>query len=154
MPVNPVEQGMHTVTPYLVCAGAAEALTFYAKAFGATEIMRLTRADGKIGHAEVRIGDSVVMLSDECEEAPGPRVLGGTPVMLHLAVDDVDGWFQRAVEAGASARMAPEDMFWGDRFGMVADPFGHQWSMASHVRDVPFEDMQRGMQQLTQPGQA
>lgn len=152
MSVKPVQEGMHTVTPYLVCAGAADAIAFYEKAFGATELMRLTRADGSIGHAELRIGDSLVMLSDEFAEAPGPRALGGTPVMIHLAVEDVDRWFQRAVEAGATAQMQPQDMFWGDRMGMLVDPFGHEWSMATHVRDVSPEEMQRGMQDSTSHG--
>lgn len=143
MSVKPVEDGMHTVTPFLVCAGAAQAIEFYKRAFGATERMRLEDPSGNIGHAELQIGDSVVMLTEQCEEmqARSPLALGGTPVMLHLSVDGVDAWYQRALDAGATSRMAPEDMFWGDRYALVQDPFGHQWSMATHIRDVSIEEM-------------
>ncbi|SFC13275.1 VOC family protein [Massilia yuzhufengensis] len=148
-PVKPIEDGMHTVTPHLVCAGAADAIAFYARAFGATEIMRLPGPGGKLAHAAVRIGDSMVMLTDEFPDwdATGPATLGGSPVTIHLAVADVDAAFERAVEAGAIARMAPADMFWGDRYGVVEDPFGHRWSMATHIRDVSPEDMAAAMQQ-------
>ena len=147
--VEPVEAGMHTVTPHLVCAGAAEAIEFYRRAFGAEEIMRLPGPGGLLAHAAVRIGDSTVMLMDEFPDwdAIGPATLGGSPVTIHLAVPDVDQLFERAVEAGAKARMAPADMFWGDRYGVVEDPFGHRWSIATHIRDVSPEEMAQAMQQ-------
>jgi uncharacterized glyoxalase superfamily protein PhnB len=147
--VQPVEEGMHTVTPHLVCAGAADAIAFYGRAFGAEEVMRMPGPGGLLAHAAVRIGDSMVMLMDEFPDwdASGPLALGGTPVTLHLAVPDVDAAFARAVEAGATARMAPADMFWGDRYGVVEDPFGHRWSMATHIRDVSTEEMTAAMQQ-------
>ncbi|MGI4717488.1 MAG: VOC family protein [Janthinobacterium lividum] len=146
---TPVQDGMHTVTPHLVCAGAVEAIAFYVRAFGAEEVMRLPGPGGKLAHAAIRIGDSMVMLMDEFPDwdANGPGALGGTPVTIHLAVPAVDDWFERAVEAGAVARMAPADMFWGDRYGVVEDPFGHRWSMATHLRDVSPEEMARAMAQ-------
>ncbi|QOY93166.1 VOC family protein [Massilia sp. UMI-21] len=148
-PVKPVEDGMHTITPHLTCAGAAEAIAFYARAFGAVEVMRLPGPAGKLAHAAVRIGDSMLMLADEFPDwdTTGPAALGGTPVTIHLALPDVDSAFARAVEAGAIARMAPADMFWGDRYGVVEDPFGHRWSMATHIRDVSPEEMAAAMQQ-------
>jgi uncharacterized glyoxalase superfamily protein PhnB len=138
---------MHTVTPHLTCAGAADAIDFYVRAFGAEEVMRLPDPNGKLAHAAVRIGDSMVMLMDEFPEwqARGPKTLGGSPVTIHLSVPDVDAAFRRAVEAGATARMEPADMFWGDRYGVVEDPFGHQWSMATHIRDVPVDELQEAM---------
>lgn len=147
--VKPVEDGVHTVTPHLVCAGAAEAIDFYRRAFGAEEIMRLPGPGGLLAHAAVRIGDSMVMLMDEFPDwdATGPSTLGGSPVTIHLAVPDVDRLFERAVEAGAKARMAPADMFWGDRYGVVEDPFGHRWSIATHIRDVSPEEMAQAMGQ-------
>lgn len=148
-PVKPVEDGMHTITPHLVCAGAADAIAFYGRAFGAVEVMRLPGPGGKLAHAAVCIGDSMLMLSDEFPDwdTTGPAALGGTPVTLHLSLPDVDSAFERAVEAGAIARMAPADMFWGDRYGVVEDPFGHRWSMATHIRDVSPEEMAAAMQQ-------
>ena len=147
--VKPVEDGMHTITPHLVCAGAADAIAFYQRAFGAVEVMRLPGPGGKLAHASVRIGDSMLMLMDEFPDwdASGPAALGGTPVTIHLSLPDVDSAFERAVEAGAIARMAPADMFWGDRYGVVEDPFGHRWSMATHIRDVSPEEMAAAMQQ-------
>jgi uncharacterized glyoxalase superfamily protein PhnB len=141
--VKPVPEGMHTVTPHLVCAGAADAIEFYKKAFGAEEVMRLPGPDGKLGHATIRIGDSVIMLADEFPhwESYGPLALKGSPVTLHLAVPDVDKAFERALTAGARVRMPLADMFWGDRYGIVEDPFGHRWSMATHIRDVSPEEM-------------
>ena len=140
---------LHSVTPHLVCAGAAEAIAFYERAFGAEEIMRLPGPGGLLAHAAVRIGDSTIMLMDEFPDwdAIGPTTMGGTPVTLHLSVPDVDRAFERAVEAGAKARMAPADMFWGDRYGVVEDPFGHRWSLATHLRDVSPEEMAQAMQQ-------
>lgn len=144
---KPVEECMHTVTPHLVCAGAADAIAFYQRAFGAEEVMRLPEPGGKLAHAAVRIGDSMVMLMDEFPDwdARGPLALAGTPVTIHLSVPDVDSLFKRAVEAGATARMEPADMFWGDRYGVVEDPFGHRWSMATHIRDVSPEEMTEAM---------
>jgi uncharacterized glyoxalase superfamily protein PhnB len=134
---------MHTITPHLVCAGASDAIEFYKKAFGAEEMMRLPGPDGKLGHAMIRIGDSAVMLADEFPqwESLGPVSLKGSPVTLHLAVPDVDKAFERALAAGAKVRMPLADMFWGDRYGIVEDPFGHRWSMATHIRDVSPEEM-------------
>jgi uncharacterized glyoxalase superfamily protein PhnB len=134
---------MHTITPHLVCAGASDAIEFYKKAFGAEEMMRLPGPDGKLGHAMIRIGDSAVMLADEFPqwESLGPVSLKGSPVTLHLAVPDVDKAFERALAAGAKVRMPLADMFWGDRYGIVEDPFGHRWSMATHIRDVSPDEM-------------
>jgi uncharacterized glyoxalase superfamily protein PhnB len=144
---NPVEEGMHTVTPHLVCAGAAEAIEFYKKAFGAEEMMRLPMPNGKLGHAMLRIGDSPIMLADEFPEwdSPAPTTLKGTPVTIHLSVPDVDQAFRRAVDAGATVKMELADMFWGDRYGVVEDPFGHRWSLATHIRDVSQEEMEKAM---------
>lgn len=140
---NPVPEGMHTVTPHLVCAGAAEAIEFYKKAFGAEELNRLPGPDGKLMHAAIRIGDSTVMLVDENPEwgSISPVTLKGSPVTLHLYVADVDAAWERALAAGAIGTMAPADMFWGDRFAALSDPFGHSWSLATHVRDVTDEEM-------------
>lgn len=141
--VKPVPEGMHSVTPHLVCAGAADAIEFYKKAFGAEEVMRLPGPNGKLGHAMIRIGDSAVMLADEFPqwESLGPLALKGSPVTLHLAVPNVDQVYERALAAGARVRMPLADMFWGDRYGIVEDPFGHRWSIATHIRDVSPEEM-------------
>ena len=150
--VNPIPEGMHSVTPYLTCAGAADAIAFYTKAFGATEIMRLPGAQGLIMHAQIKIGDSVIMLGEECQErnALGPKARKGTSVTMHLYVKDADAAFATAVAAGATVKMPLEDMFWGDRYGVLEDPFGHQWSLATHVRDVGREEMQQAMQKMSQ----
>lgn len=136
-------RGMNTVTPHLVCAGAADAVDFYVKAFGATEMGRLAGPDGKLMHAAVRIGDSVVMLMDEFPEcgAMAPITLKGTPVSVHLYVDQVDAAIERAVAAGAKVIMPADDMFWGDRYGVLEDPFGHHWSIATHIRDLSYEEI-------------
>jgi PhnB protein len=141
--VKPVPDGYHTVTPYLVVSGAAKAIEFYKKAFGAEELFSMPGPDGRLMHAEIRIGDSVVMLSDESPQmnARSPKALGGTPVNIFLYVEDVDAWFARATSAGCTTEMPPTDMFWGDRFGKLADPFGHSWSMATHKEDVAPEEM-------------
>lgn len=134
-----VPEGMHTVTPHLVCDGAAAAIDFYVKAFGAVELMRLPAPqEGKLMHAAVRIGDSMVMLAEECPEwgSRGPNTLQGTPVTIHLQVKDADTLFARAVDAGAEPVMPVTDMFWGDRYGIVKDPFGHRWSIATQVRHL------------------
>ena len=137
--VQAIPAGMHSLTPHLICRDAAAAMDFYARAFGAVELGRLPGPDGRLMHGSMRIGDSHLMLVDEMPEwgALGPQSLGGSPVTVHLYVEDVDAAFQRAVDAGATARMAPADMFWGDRYGQLLDPYGHRWSLATHVRDVP-----------------
>jgi len=141
--VKPVPEDMHTVTPHLICAGAAEAIEFYKKAFGAVEMGRLEGPGGKILHAMLRIGDSPVMLNDEFPEmgGVGPGSLGGSPVTIHLYVENVDAVVARAVEAGAKITLPVEDMFWGDRYGRLEDPFGHHWSVATHVRDMSPEEI-------------
>ena len=148
--VKPIPNDMHSVTPHLVCAGAAEAIEFYKKAFNATELGRLPGPQGKLMHALIRIGDSSVMLVDEMPEwgSFGPKSLKGSPVTIHLYVEDVDTVVARAVGAGATATMPVADMFWGDRYGKLEDPFGHQWSVATHIRDVSPEEMQQAMQKM------
>ena len=150
--VNPIPEGMHTVTPHLVCAGAGAAIDFYKKAFGATETSRMPGPGGKLMHASIRIGDSAVMLVDEMPEwgSLGPKALKGSPVVIHLYVDDVDAFTARAVAAGAKVTMPVADMFWGDRYGQLEDPFGHRWSVATHVRDVSPADMQLAMQKMNE----
>ena len=148
--VNPIPDGMHSVTPHLVCAGAADAIEFYKKAFGATETARLPGPDGKIMHAAVNIGDSCVMLVDENPQwgMLGPKALKGTPVTIHLYVEDVDKFVAKAAAAGATVKMPVADMFWGDRYGVLEDPFGHNWSVATHTRDVSPAEMQKAMQEM------
>ncbi len=143
MPVKPIPDGYHSLTPYLVVKGAAEAIDFYKQAFGATERMRLQGPDGKVGHAELDIGDSVFMLADEHPEmgAVGPETVGGTPVSLLIYCENVDEVFQRAIEAGAIEMRPIKDQFYGDRSGMVRDPYGHHWSIATHVEDVTPEQI-------------
>ena len=135
---KPVPDGFRTVTPHLICAGAADAIEFYKNAFGAIEMFRLPTPDGRLMHASIMIGDSMVMLVDEMKEmgALGPKSRGGTPVGIHLQVEDADALFARAVAAGAAVKMPVMDMFWGDRYGVVVDPFGHEWSIATHIRDL------------------
>ena len=148
--IKAIPDGMHTVTPHLVCAGAADAIDFYVRAFGAVEAGRMPGPGGKLMHAQVRIGDSAVMLVDEMPEwgALGPTALNGSPVTIHLYVDDVDAAYARAVAAGAEGTMPPADMFWGDRYGQVRDPFGHKWSIATHTRDVTPDEMQEAMRKM------
>lgn len=143
--VKAIPEGYHTATPYLTIKGAAAALDFYKRAFAATEVMRMTTPEGKVGHAEIRIGDSAIMLSDEFPEmdARSPQLIGGSPVMIHLYVEDVDAFVQRAVEAGAELQRPVEDQFYGDRAGKLADPFGHIWWIATHVEDVPPQELER-----------
>lgn len=145
--VRPVPEGMHTVTPHLVCDGAAAAIEFYQKAFGAKGGGTMLGPDGRVMHAQLRIGDSAVMLVDEYREQGmlGPKSLNGSPVTVHLYVENVDEVYQRAVGAGAKPVMPPEDMFWGDRYGVLEDPFGHRWSIATHQRDLSFDEMQEAM---------
>jgi PhnB protein len=156
---KPIPEGYRTVTPYLAVNDAAQAIDFYKRAFGAQEGERMLDPDGKkVMHAELKIGDSPVMLSDEC---PGmgprsPQTLGGTTASIFLYVPDVDAAFTRAVDAGAKSIMAPTDMFWGDRFGKLSDPFGHEWAMATHKEDLsPEEIRKRGaaaMASMGKPG--
>jgi len=137
-PVQPVPKDMHTLTPHLICEGAAQALDFYVRAFGAVELARLDGPGGRIMHAQLRIGDSTIMLADDWPDGgcPGPRALKGSPVFLHLYVPDVDAAMARAAAAGATVTMPVTDMFWGDRYGQLTDPFGHRWSVATHQRDL------------------
>lgn len=146
--------GMHTVTPHLVCAGASAAIEFYQRAFGAAEITRVAGPDGRIWHAQIKIGDSPVMLVDEFPEmgSRGPKALGGTAVTIHLFVDDADVTFAQAVRAGCTVRMPLADMFWGDRYGLVDDPFGHSWSIATHQRDVCEEELAQVVQKIALSG--
>jgi PhnB protein len=143
MATKPIPEGYHTVTPYLAVDDAAEAIEYYRKAFGAEERVRMETPDGNIGHAELAIGDSRVMLSDPFPQATtrSPKELGGTSVSVFMYVEDVDAVVKRAIDAGAKITMEVADQFWGDRFGSVIDPFGHSWSIATHVEDVPPEEM-------------
>jgi PhnB protein len=145
MATKPVPEGYRTATPYLIVKGAAEAIEFYKRAFGATEMLRMADPQGRIGHAEIRIGDSVIMLADEHPAMGyrGPRSLGGSSVSILLYVADVDGVYTRAVKAGARAQRPVMDQFYGDRSGTLEDPFGHMWTVATHVEDVPPEEMKR-----------
>lgn len=147
---KPIPDGMHTLTPHLICAGADAAIEFYKNAFGAVEQMRLPGPDGKLMHASLLIGDSQVMLAEENENcgATGPKTLKGSPVTLHLQVEDADALVDQAVAAGATLLMPVMDMFWGDRYGQVEDPFGHRWAIATHVRDLSMEEIQTGMQAM------
>jgi len=146
-PVKPIPEGWNTLTPHLICAGASDAIAFYKKAFGAVELNRLEGPGGKILNAALRIGDSVVMLVDEAPEwkSFGPKTLKGSPVTLHLFVPDVDASFAQAVAAGATPTMPPAPMFWGDRYGQVQDPFGHNWSIATHQHDLSEAQIKEGM---------
>lgn len=143
--VKSVPEGYHTLTPYLTVRNAAAALDFYKRAFGADEVFRVTSPDGKVGHAEIRVGNSPIMLSDEFPEmgAQSPETIGGSPVMLHLYVEDVDALVDRAVKAGGTLERPVADQFYGDRGGMITDPFGHKWWIATHVEDVPPDELER-----------
>jgi PhnB protein len=145
--VKAIPDGYHTATPYLILQGAAAALDFYKKVFGATEFVRMAQPDGKIGHAEMRIGDSIVMLADEVPQMGyrGPKSLGGSPVSLMLYVEDVDAVVERAVAAGAKLTQPVQDKFYGDRNGVLEDPFGHVWTIATHTEDVTPEEMKKRM---------
>ena len=149
--VKPVPDGMHSVTPHLVCAGAADAIEFYKKAFLAEEVMRLPGPGGKLMHAMIRIEGSPVMLVDESPDwcLVGPKTLKGSPVTIHVFVADVDAFVSRAVAAGAKITMPVADMFWGDRYGKIEDPFGHLWSVATHLRDVTPEQIGEAMRRLS-----
>ena len=147
---RPIPEGYHSVTPYLVVDDAKSAIDFYRRAFGATEKFRLPMGN-RIGHAELQIGDSVIMLADEFADMGhlGPRSRGGTTVSLMLYVPDVDSAFRRAISEGATEKRPLENQFWGDRMGSVEDPFGHHWSLATHVEEVPPDEMQRRMEQFS-----
>jgi PhnB protein len=141
--VKAIPDGYHSITPYLIVRGAARAIDFYQKAFGAEEIMRMESPDGMVMHAEIRIGDSLVMLGDEDPKMgnTSPQTLKGTASGLMIYTENCDSLFERALRAGAEAVMPPTDMFWGDRYGRLVDPFGHKWSIGTHIRDVSSEDM-------------
>jgi PhnB protein len=142
---KPIPDGYHTATPYLIVKGAARAIDFYKKAFGATELMRMEQPNGKIGHAEIRIGDSPIMLADESPEvgARSPETFGGSPVSILLYVENVDATFGQAVAAGAKVKRPVADQFYGDRTGGIEDPFGHVWYIATHTEDVSPEEMRK-----------
>ena len=148
--VKPIPEGMHSLTPHLVCAGAADAIEFYKRAFGAIETSRMPGPQGRLMHAAVRIGDSTLMLVDEMPEwgSLGPKALKGSPVTVHLYVEDVDATVAKAVAAGAKVTMPVAEMFWGDRYGQLEDPFGHRWSVATHTRDLTPAQISEGMQKM------
>jgi PhnB protein len=147
MAVSPIPAGYHSVTPYLIVSGAARAIEYYKKAFGATELVRMGGPDGRIGHAEIQIGDSRVMLADEFPEmaAKSATSIGGTPVGLCIYVPNVDAVFNQAVAAGGKVERPLQDQFYGDRTGTLIDPFGHKWTIATHIEDVPPEELERRM---------
>jgi PhnB protein len=145
-----IPEGMGAVTPYLVIAGAAEALDFYVRAFGAVDELRMPGPDGKLMHAQMRIGGAAIMLGEEAPAwgALGPKTLNGSPVNIHLYVEDADAFMARAEKAGARVTMPAADMFWGDRYGKLEDPFGHRWSIATHVREVSPGEMMEAMRNM------
>jgi PhnB protein len=149
--VKPIPQGYHAITPYLIVKGAANALDFYKKAFGAVEVFRFPQPDGRIGHAEIKIGDSMVMLADEHPEmgARSPETIGGSPISMLLYVTDADAVFNQAVAAGAKVVRPLANQFYGDRTGGVTDPFGHQWYIATHIEDVSSAEMQKRASEAT-----
>jgi PhnB protein len=152
MPEKPqaVPPGFHTLTPHLVVKDAVKALEFYEKAFGAEVLGKMLTPDGKVMHALLKVGDSMLMLNDEFPEmgALSPASTGGSGVTIHIYLENVDAAFSRAISAGAEVKMPLMDQFWGDRYGLVADPYGHQWSMATHVRDMSHDEMAEAMKQI------
>ncbi len=154
MAVQPIPDGYHTVTPYLIVKDAAAALDFYQRALGAMERVRMPGPEGKIMHAEIQVGDSMIMLADEFPGmgAVSPQTIGGTAVGLCLYIKDVDARFQQAVAAGAKVERPLQNQFYGDRSGTIIDPFGHKWTLATHVEDVTPEEMQRRMAAMKPPG--
>lgn len=152
--VAPIPPGYHTVTPYIVCRGAARAIDFYKRAFGAKERLRMNAPDGSVAHAEIQIGDSIVMLGDEMPQmgATAPETIGGTASGLFIYLKNVDQAHAMAVAAGAKTEMEPTDMFWGDRYCKLADPFGHKWSLASHIEDLSPKEMARRGQEAMKQG--
>ena len=155
-PVKPIPDGMHTITPHIVCANALEAIEFYKRAFGATDPATMMGPDGKLMHGQIHIGDSVVMLAEENKEwgMLSPKSLQTTPVTIHMYVTDVDAVYARAIKEGATAKMPPADMFWGDRYGVLIDPYGHSWSIATHTRDLTPAQMEEGMKAMCSESQA
>jgi PhnB protein len=149
MAVTPIPEGYHSVTPYLIINGAAAAIDFYKRAFGATELMRMPTPEGKVAHAEIRIGDSAIMLADESPEMGhrSPKALGGAGVSLMIYLDDVDETFKRAIANGAKELQPLKNQFYGDRSGTLQDPYGHVWTIATHVEDVPPDEMERRMKE-------
>ena len=146
MSVKPIPEGYHSVTPYLIVKGAAKAIDYYKKVFGATEIMRMPGPNGTVGHAEIKIGDSIIMLADEQQgNYRTPEALGGSPVSLMVYVEDVDKTFKQAISNGAKETRAVQDQFYGDRSGTFTDPFGLQWTIGTHKEDVPPEEMKKRM---------
>jgi PhnB protein len=145
MNVKPIPEGYHSVTPYLIVSGASDAIAFYKKALGAQEVMRLADPGGKVHHAEIKIGDSRIMLADEHPEiqALSPKTVGGSPVSIHLYVEDVDAAVERAVAAGAKLVRPVADQFYGDRVGGIEDPFGYRWFIATHKEDLTMDDIRR-----------
>ena len=145
MSVQPIPAGYHSVTPYLIIKGAAEAIEFYKRVFGATELMRVPGPGGVLMHAEIKIGDSIIMLADECPQmdALGPKTIGGSPVGLMLYLPNVDEVFHRAIAAGAKELRPLQNQFYGDRSGTVEDPFGHKWTISTHIEDVSSEEIER-----------
>jgi len=145
MAIKTIPDGYHSATPYLIISGATEAIDYYKKAFGATELMRIDAPGGKIGHAEIKIGDSPIMLADEFPEMgyKSPRTLGGSPVSIMIYVEDVDSVFKQAISAGGKEQRPVKDQFYGDRSGTLEDPFGHIWHVATHKEDVSAEEMER-----------
>ena len=149
MAVNAIPEGYHSITPYLVCKDAAKAIEYYTKVFGATETVRMPGPNGRIMHAEVKIGNSMLMLSDENPERGAVAPSGkGRSQSVMLYIENVDAVFKRAVEAGAKSIMEPSDQFWGDRMGNLEDPFGHQWAIATHKEDVTPDEMEKRMQAI------
>ncbi|HEX2041888.1 MAG TPA: VOC family protein [Acidimicrobiales bacterium] len=148
--VKPIPEGYPVVTPYLCVDGAEAAIQFYADVLGAAERMRMPAPGGKVGHAELQIGDSIIMLSDEFPEMgqTSPKTVGGSPVTISVYVDDVDATFQRAQSAGATVVRPPEDQFYGDRAAQFVDPFGHKWSIATHIEDVPPDEMMKRVSEM------
>jgi len=144
-PASFIQEGYHSITPYLIVEQAAEAIEFYKKVFGAIEIMRMGKPNNKIGHAELQIGDSKIMLADECPEvdARGPKTYQGSPVGIHLYIEDVDAVIDRAVASGAKLLRPIEDMFYGDRSGSIEDPYGHKWYVSTHIEDVSEEEIRK-----------
>ena len=156
MTTKSIPDGYHSVTPYLIIKGAADAIDFYKRTFGAAELMRMPRPDGKIGHAEIRIGDSAIMLADEHLEMGhrSPQSLGGAGVSLMVYVERVDDVFKRAIASGAKEVQPVKDQFYGDRPGTLRDPFGHTWTIATHIEDIPPEEMRRRADQFMQQANA
>jgi len=150
MTVKPIPDGYHSVTPYLIVKGAADAVDFYSKAFGATEVMRLGGPDGKVGHAELQVGDSRIMMADECPEmnALAPQSPGSSGVGICLYVENVDDVVAQAIDAGAKVQRPLQDQFYGDRSATLEDPFGHVWTVATHVKDVPPEELDRRIAEM------